>query len=301
MRSTGPLAIEARHLAKTYGRRKALVDCTLQIPAGRIVGLVGPNGAGKSTLLQLTCGLIRPSAGHLQVLGAAPGDTPEHLAKVGFVAQDTPVYRSLTVAEHLELGRRVNPRWDRQLAEARVEDVGLVGQQKAGALSGGQRAQLALTLAAATRPELLILDEPAAALDPLARRSFMQSLSTFVREIDATAVLSSHLLEDVERTCDFIAVLVSGRLQVAGPVAELTTTHRVLAAGSADRRRLPPGATVVAVDGDAALVCLPAARGDEEPVGVPAPLTDLVLAYLASPPTANGHADGPGYEGGGGR
>ena len=300
MRSTGRLAIEARHLTKTYRHRKALLDCTLQVPAGCIAGLVGPNGAGKSTLLQLTCGLIRPSAGHLKVLGAAPGDTAEHLAKVGFVAQDTPVYRSLTVAEHLELGRRLNPRWDQRLAEARVEEVGLVRHQKAGALSGGQRAQLALTLAAATRPELLILDEPAAALDPLARRSFMQSLSTFVRDIEATAVLSSHLLEDVERTCDFIAVLVGGRLQVTGPVAELTATHRVLAAAAADPRRLPTGATVVAVDGEAALVRLPAARGGEEPVGVPAPLTDLVLAYLALvPPPPGGHPDGPGEAGGG--
>ncbi|MFI5956283.1 ABC transporter ATP-binding protein [Cryptosporangium sp. NPDC051539] len=213
--------LSADGLGKRYGRRAALSDCTLSVPRGRIVGLVGPNGAGKSTLLQLVCGLLAPTSGSLRVLGAPPAAGAAHLAMVGFVAQDAPVYASLSVADHLRLGAHLNPRWDNALAERRIAEIGVEPGRKAGRLSGGQRAQLALTLAAAKRPELLILDEPAAALDPLARVEFLRHLRDSVAELGASAVLSSHLLSDVERVCDYLIVLADGRVRVAGDVRDL--------------------------------------------------------------------------------
>jgi len=217
--------LEAAQLAKRYGRRTALADCDLSIPAGRVIGLVGPNGAGKSTLLKLACGLITPSSGSIRVLGQTPAGSAEHLAKVGFVAQDTPVYADLSVADHMKLGARLNPRWDAALAKRRLERIELDPKQKAGKLSGGQRAQLALTLAAAKRPELLIFDEPAAALDPLARQAFLGHLMESVAELGASAILSSHALPDVQRVCDYLIVLAGSRVQVAGDVTELLAGH----------------------------------------------------------------------------
>ncbi|MEJ3748863.1 ABC transporter ATP-binding protein [Actinomycetes bacterium KLBMP 9797] len=213
--------LSAEGLTKRYGRRPALTDCWLSVPRGRIVGLVGPNGAGKSTLLQLACGLIQPTSGTLRVFGAPPAADAAHLARVGFVAQDTPVYAGLTVAEHLRLGARLNPGWDADLAHRWLARAGLDPRQKAGRLSGGQRAQLALTVAAGKRPELLILDEPAAALDPLARVGFLRSLRELVAELGAGAVLSSHLLGDVERVCDHLIVLSGSRVRAAGDVRDL--------------------------------------------------------------------------------
>ncbi|MEV5632295.1 ABC transporter ATP-binding protein [Micromonospora tulbaghiae] len=264
-----PLALHAERLTKRYGRRTALADCDLSVPRGHVVGLVGPNGAGKSTLLQLACGLIAPTSGSLTVLGSPPAADAAHLARVGFVAQDTPVYASLTVAEHLRMGAWLNPSWDAVLARRRVAEVGLDPAQKAGRLSGGQRAQLALALAAAKRPELLILDEPAAALDPLARRDFMHGLAGFVRELGAGAVLSSHLLGDVAQVCDHLVVLCAARVQVAGPVPDLLATHRKTAAP-------PAGAEVVWAEPGRVVVRGPAVRD-----GAPVTLEELVLAYLS--------------------
>lgn len=214
--------LQAVELGKRYGRRHALTGCTLTVPRGRVVGLVGPNGAGKSTLLQLVCGLLTPTSGSLRVLGGVPG---ADLARVGFVAQDTPVYADLTVADHLRLGARLNPAWDRDFAERRVDELGLDRRRRAGRLSGGQRAQLALAVAAGKRPELLILDEPAAALDPLARTEFLRHLRDSVTELGASAVLSSHLLSDVERVCDYLIVLAGGRVRLAGDVRSLLAEH----------------------------------------------------------------------------
>jgi ABC-2 type transport system ATP-binding protein len=216
-------AVRADGLTKRYGRTFALDDCDLDVPAGRVVGLVGPNGAGKSTLLRLLCGLTRPTAGGLRVLGARPGT---QLSRVGFVAQQTPVYAGLTVAEHLRLGERLNPGWDAGLARRRIERAGLDPAVRAGRLSGGQRAQLALTVATGKRPDLLILDEPAAALDPLARDAFLADLLSSVAELGATAILSSHLLSDLARACDHLIVLTGARVVLAGGVPELLAAHR---------------------------------------------------------------------------
>ena len=218
--------IETEELGKRYRRQWALADCTLSVPAGRVVGLVGPNGAGKSTLLNLTAGLLKPTAGTIRVLGGPPPSRPEQLARVGFLAQDAPVYAGLTVAEHLTLGARLNPAWDAGFARRRVDWLGLDPAKRAG-LSGGQRAQLALTLAIGKRPELLILDEPAASLDPLARREFLESLTEAIAERGLTVVLSSHLMADLERVCDYLIVLAGSRVQLTGPVGELLAAYRL--------------------------------------------------------------------------
>ncbi|MGJ6963703.1 ABC transporter ATP-binding protein [Streptosporangium sp. G11] len=237
--------LEAQALGKRYGRRWALRECTVDIPAGHVVGLVGPNGAGKTTLLKLAGGQLEPTAGGITVLGGRPGGTPAQLARVGFVAQDTPVYAGLTVAEHLRLGARLNPRWDAAMARERIAQLGLVPTQRAGKLSGGQRAQLALTLGLAKRPELLILDEPVASLDPLARREFLQGLMEATVEHEFSVVLSSHLVSDLERVCDFLIVLVDSRVQVAGEVDRLLSTHHRLTGPRRDPERLPADQHVV--------------------------------------------------------
>jgi len=258
--------IETGGLGKRYGRTTALADCTLHVPAGRIVGLVGPNGAGKSTLLGLTCGVIAPTTGSIEVLGNRPGGSAAQLAKVGFVAQDAPVYRTLSVGDHLRLGARLNPRWDQPLAERRVKRLGLDPAQKAGGLSGGQRAQLALTIAAAKRAELLILDEPVAALDPLARHAFLRDLLDFVAELGVSVVLSSHLLGDLEQVCDHLIVLAAGRVQLAGDVDDLLAVHHRVAGA------LPTGAERIHEDVVRSDAVLPGAQ----PIG----LEDLGMAYM---------------------
>jgi ABC-2 type transport system ATP-binding protein len=273
--------LQAEGLTKRYGRREALSGVELRVPAGRVVGLVGPNGAGKSTLLNLACGLLEPTTGSLRVLGSRPAASAAHLARVGFVAQNTPVYPSFSVADHLRLGARLNPSWDRGLAERRIAQVGLNPGQKAGRLSGGQRAQLALTIAAAKRPELLIFDEPAAALDPLARQGFLANLMEFVAELGASAVLSSHLLGDIEQVCDHLIVLCDSRVQVAGDVRDLLACHHRLVAPDGDPGRPPAGVEVVRAEHGGALV-----RTSRPPAELPfrtrpVTLEELVLAYMA--------------------
>ena len=222
-------AVEAVGLGKRYGSTWALRDCTLSIPAGSVTALVGPNGAGKTTLLQLVVGLGRPTAGEVRVLGHSPRrDAGAVLPRLGFVAQEHPLYRGLTVAETLAVGRRLNPGWDDALALARVERLGLPPGQKVGRLSGGQQAQVALTLALAKRPELLVLDEPIASLDPLARREFLQSVMEAVADGGLTVILSSHIVADLERVCDHLVILSEARPQLAGPIEEIVASHRLL-------------------------------------------------------------------------
>ncbi|MEV5965147.1 ABC transporter ATP-binding protein [Kribbella sp. NPDC051952] len=228
--------LRAQGLGKKYGRRWALTDCDLEVPAGHVVGLVGPNGAGKSTLLNMAVGMLNPTTGSVEVLGDPAGT---HQAKVGYVAQDTPTYQRLSVADHLKLGARLNPAWDDSLAQKRIQNLRLDPKQRAGKLSGGQRAQLALTLGLAKQPELLILDEPVAALDPLARREFLQDLMAAVADQGLSVVLSSHLVSDVERACDFLIVLVESRVQVSGEIDTLLATHFRLTGPRRDSKDLP--------------------------------------------------------------
>ena len=277
--------ITAAGLGKRYGRHWALSDCTLEIPAGRVVGLVGPNGAGKTTLLQLAVGLLAPTTGTIAVLGEPPAASPAQLGRVGFVAQDTPVYPTLSVADHLRLGAWLNPTWDPALAARRASQLGLNSRQRAGRLSGGQRAQLALTLALAKRPELLILDEPVAALDPLARREFLQGLMEVVAEGGLSVVFSTHVIADLERVCDYLVVLVASRVRVAGEIEGLLAEHRRLTGPRHDLDTLPPGQQVVeASHTDRQSTLLVRAAGpilDPAWTVAPVGLEDLVLAYMS--------------------
>jgi ABC-2 type transport system ATP-binding protein len=273
--------VRARELGKRYRQRWALAGCHLDIPAGRVTGLVGPNGAGKSTLLSLAAGLLRPSAGTIEVCGGKPGSSQEQLDRVGFVAQDAPLYASLTVAEHLRLGSRLCPGWDQQLAGERIRRLGLPGAQRAGNLSGGQRAQLALTLAVAKRPQLLILDEPVASLDPLARDGFLRDLREVAARAGVSVLLSSHLGADLERTGDYLVALVAGRVAVAGPVDDLLASHRVITGPAGT---VPGGPEVIAArtagGQTTALIRAGTAGPDPSWPARPPSLEDLVLAYL---------------------
>ena len=277
--------IRASGLGKKYGRTWALRDCTLAVPEGHVVGLVGPNGAGKTTLLGLAVGLLAPTLGTIEVLGERPAAGPAQLARIGFVAQDTPVYTRMSVADHLRLGAWLNPGWDDELARRRIGQLGLDPKQRAGSLSGGQRAQLALTLALAKRPELLILDEPLASLDPLARREFLQGLMETVAEHGTSVVLSSHLVADLERICDYLVVLVASRVRVAGEVSALLASHRRLSGPRRDLRTLPAGQEVITESHTDKQTVLLVRTG--EPVHDPAwtvtpvSLEDLVLAYMS--------------------
>ena len=277
--------MEATGLGKQYGRRWALRDCTLAIPAGRVVGLVGPNGAGKTTLLHLAVGLLTPTSGSIRVLGANPANGPVQLGRVGFVAQDTPVYARLTVAQHLRMGAWLNPSWDTEMAEGRIEQLGLDPRQRAGMLSGGQRAQLALTLAVAKRPECLILDEPLASLDPLARREFLRSLMEIVAAQRISVVLTSHLIADLERVCDYLAVLVASRVQVAGEVSELLSSHHRLSGPRRDARSLPANQEVIEENhtGKQSTFLVRTSHAVQDPAWTVRPVTldDLVIAYMS--------------------
>ena len=220
-------AITTHGLGKRYGSKWALQDCTIEVPEGSVTALVGPNGAGKTTLLQLAVGLTRPSAGDVTVLGLSPRD-PALLARVGFVGQEHPLHRGFTVAETLKLGRKLNPGWDDALAHERVRRLDLPLDRTVGRLSGGQRAQVALTVAVAKRPELLLLDEPVASLDPLARREFLNSLMEAVSETGLTVILSSHIVAELERVCDHLVILAQARAELAGPIDEIVAGHRLL-------------------------------------------------------------------------
>jgi ABC-2 type transport system ATP-binding protein len=277
--------LKAEGLGKRYRRRWALSDCTLDIPAGQVAGLVGPNGAGKTTLLHLAIGLLQPTTGTIEVLGARPPTSPSQLARVGFVAQNTPTYSGLTVADHLRLGAHLNPGWDAEMARDRIERLGLDPRQRAGKLSGGQRAQLALTLAIAKKPELLILDEPVASLDPLARREFLQGVMESVVDQGISVVLSSHLVADLERICDYLIVLVGSRVQIAGQVEHLLATHHLLTGLRRDPARLPGDQHVISASHTDRQTTLTVRT--EAPIHDPAwtvspiGLEDLVLAYMS--------------------
>ncbi len=279
-------AIETNGLSKHYGRKRALQDCTLAIPDGKVVGLVGPNGAGKTTLLHLAVGLLAPSSGTISVLGGYPG-APAQLERVGFVAQDTPVYAGLSVSQHLRMGSYLSKNWDQELAESRIVQLDLDPRQKAGSLSGGQRAQLALTLAVAKRSELLVLDEPLASLDPLARREFLQSLMEIVAKDLVSVVLSSHQISDLERVCEYLVILVASKVRLSGEVSDLLASHWRLSGPRREASTLPSEQELIEeshTDKQSTFLV----RTDQpilDPACTVKPVTleDLVLAYLSNP------------------
>ena len=283
--------VEARGLGKRYGGTWALRECSLAIPVGHVAALVGPNGAGKSTLLNLAVGLAAPSAGTLSVLGGRPPGSPAALDGIAFVAQDTPLYRNLSAADMLHLTRNLNRRFDQAAAEARLAELGIPLKRKAARLSGGQQAQLALTLALARRPRLLVLDEPVAMLDPIARHDFMATVLTAAADDGMSVLLSSHVLAELERVADYLVLLSHGRVQVAGEVDDLLGGHRMLTGPAAQADRCAERVAVVHVRrGEAqAHLLVRAAAGDPVPPGWeahPVGLEELALAYLREPGAA---------------
>ncbi len=280
--------IETCGLARRYRRTWALRDCNLAIPAGHVVALVGPNGAGKTTLLNLAAGLLRPTTGHVTVLGSEHPGSEAARSRIGFVAQDAPLYGHLPAGDMLHLARNLNANWDDDGALARLADLGIPLDRKVRQLSGGQRAQLALTIALAKRPEVLILDEPLASLDPLARHDFMGSLMAVVAEDGLSVVFSSHVVSELERIADYLVVLNEGRLQLAGEVDALVGAHRILTGPGGEMALNSARLAVVQVRqaGSLAHVLVRMPAAEPVPAGwlaAPASLEDLVLAYLRDP------------------
>jgi ABC-2 type transport system ATP-binding protein len=285
--------IEAAGLGKRYGSTWALRECTLAIPDGHVAALVGPNGAGKTTLLNLAVGLTAPTAGAVAVLGGTRPGSPDALDGIAFVAQDAPLYASLSVADMLHLTRNLNRRFDQGYAKARLGELGIPLTRKAGRLSGGQQAQLALTLALGRRPRLLVLDEPMASLDPLARHDFMATVMTAMADDGVSVVLSSHVLTELERVADYLVLLSRGSVQVAGEVDDLLASHRVLTGPAAEAGRYAERLGVVhARRGGAQAHLLIRTNGSTDPVppgweAHPVSLEELTLAYLREPGAAS--------------
>jgi ABC-2 type transport system ATP-binding protein len=282
--------IETSGLGKRYGSTWALRECTLAIPAGHVAALVGPNGAGKTTLLNLAVGLADPTAGGITVLGGLPAGSPAALDGIAFVAQDTPLYKNLSAADMLHLTANLNRRFDRRYAQARLGELGIPLNRKAGKLSGGQQAQLALTLALARRPRLLVLDEPMAMLDPLARHDFMAVVLTAAADDGVSVVLSSHVLAELERVADYLILLSQGRVQVADEVDDLLASHRLLTGPTAEADRYTERPVVHARRAEAqAHLLVRASADDPVPPGWethPVGLEELALAYLREPGAA---------------
>ena len=282
--------VEASGLGKRYGGTWALRECTLEVPAGRVAALVGPNGAGKTTLLNLAVGLAGPSAGAVTVLGGCPAGSPAALDGIAFVAQDTPLYKNLSAADMIHVTRNLNRRFDQASAEARLGELGIPLNRKAGRLSGGQQAQLALTLALARRPRLLLLDEPVAMLNPVARHDFMATVLTAAVDDGVSVLLSSHVLAELERVADYLILLSRGRVQVAGEVEDLLASHRLLTGPAAEAGRYAERPVVHVRRGEAQAHLLVRAGADNpvppgweaHPVG----LEELALAYLREPGAA---------------
>ena len=288
---TSPPALVCDAVGKRYGSTWALRDCTLRIPAGSVTALVGPNGAGKTTLLQLAAGMSSPTSGQLETLGWSPRGNPMMvLPRIGFVAQDHPLYRGFSLTDILKFGRKLNARWDDQLALRRLKTLGLKPSQRIGKLSGGQQAQVALTLALAKRPELLLLDEPAAALDPLARREFLQALMEAVVEEGLTVVLSSHILADLERVCDHLVILSRARVALTGSTEEIVRSHRLLTGARRDVSEIAQLHSVVHSNStNRQTTVLVRANGhvyDSHWQVSNVGLEQIVLAYLALDPTS---------------
>jgi ABC-2 type transport system ATP-binding protein len=276
--------IDANGLGKRFGATWALSQCSFSVPRGALCAVVGANGAGKSTLLRILAGLARPTTGTVSVGGRAPGDDPEFLSDIGYLAQEMPLYRSWTGEDHLRFGAHMNRRWDDAAARARLARLGVPLDRRIAALSGGMRAQVALALALSKQPRTLLLDEPVAPLDPLARRDFLAALTATVAEHDRTVLLSSHLLADLERVCDHIMILAGGRLALCRDIDEVVATHKVLTAPLRDMARIEREHDVVSIDRTtrqvSAVVRLNGPLAEPGWTIDEAGLEEIVLAYL---------------------
>lgn len=281
------VVLETSGLTKRYGRTEALRGCDVSLEGGKVTGLVGPNGAGKTTLLQIAVGLHRPTSGTVRVLGLDPtGDTVALLGRIGFVAQDRPLHLGFSVAETLEIGRRLNPRWDHPYALARVKHFRLPLDRRVGTLSTGQRAQVALTLALGKRPEVLLLDEPVANLDPVARLELLEELMGVVAEDGPTVILSSNVLADVERVCEHVVILVDGRVRISGDVEDLVRSHVLVSGPHRPANDASENGEVIEIRHaerqTTRLLRGHAAPSDDGTEVRPATLEEIVVAYLRS-------------------
>jgi ABC-2 type transport system ATP-binding protein len=289
-------ALRTTGLGKRYGRLWGLRDCTLSIPPGAVVGLVGPNGAGKTTLLEMIIGLRTPTNGQIEVFGhTAHADTAEALARVGYVAQNHPLYPDFSVADMFHLGQGMNPAWDMAMARSRMEALDVPLKRKIKTLSGGQQAQVSLAMALAKRAPLLVLDEPVASLDPIARLEFMREVMAQVAGGGPTVIIASHVVAELERFCDWLIVLTHGHVQLVGPVDELLDGHQVLTVPRATSDADLPGTPIQRTDSDRHSTVLlrtgpatAAARPHPDWQSEAAGFEQLVLAYLQRPTrTAN--------------
>jgi ABC-2 type transport system ATP-binding protein len=282
------LAIQTNGLTKRYRRVTALSNCSITVPEGRICALVGPNGAGKTTLLRMLAGLSKPTAGTAAVLGATPRQDPEFLAEIGFLAQEMPLYRRMSAEDHIKVGAHLNSRWDGESVRTRLRALSIPLDRAVGTLSGGQRSQVALSLVLAKKPRVLLLDEPVAALDPLARRHFLATLTEAVAEAEGTltVVLSSHLIADIERVCDHLILLASSQVQLCGDTEDLLAEHKVLVGPKKDTGPIERAHTVVhaATTGrqSTLLVRLNGPLIDPAYQAEDVSLEDLVLGYMGA-------------------
>jgi ABC-2 type transport system ATP-binding protein len=273
-------------LGKRYGKSWALLDCTLAVPEGALAALVGPNGAGKSTLMNMAAGLTVSTDGTVTVLGDQYPGSPVALDDVAFMAQDAPVYKNFSAGDMLHLTKNLNRRFDQPFARARLAELGIPLKKKTGKLSSGQQAQVALTLALARRPRLLILDEPLSALDPLARQDFMATVMTSMADDGMSVLLSSHALAELERVADYLIVLGGGQLRIAGDAEDLLATHRLLTGPAAEADRCAQRLTVIQAkhaEAQAHLLVRTTTADDPVPSGWeahPVSLEELTLAYL---------------------
>ena len=292
-------ALRADRLGRRYGRVWGLRDCTLEVPAGAIVGLVGPNGAGKTTLLEMIIGLLEPTEGQVSVFGeTSRAHAAARLARVGYVAQDHPLYRDFSVADMFHLGRAMNPSWDQGLAQARMDALGIPLKRKVKTLSGGQQAQVSLTMALAKRAPLLVLDEPVSSLDPVARLEFMREVMASAADTGLTVIIASHVVSELERLCDWLIVLTGGQVQLAGPADDLLAAHRLLTVPRATPDAELPGLPIHRTDSDRHSTVLvrtdPARLAAQQRPGWqadPVGFEQLVMAYLQRRPAAD--ADDP--------
>ena len=287
----GAVALQARAVGKRFrGGVRALDGIDLDIPVGSICALVGPNGAGKSTLMKAWVGFERPSSGSVAVFGINPWrDKPAALDRIGYVSQKPALYRGLTVADHVALAGTLRSGFDPSLAIRRLDELAIPLGQDTRTLSGGQQAQVMLALALGTHAQVFVLDEPLASLDPLARREFLHVLVDAVRADGATAILSSHVITDIEQACDRLVVLGGGRKILDVPIAEAISSHRV---GAAEALPTIVGVTPVGtfpgpLGQRLTLWLVPPARA-EDPALRGATLEEVILGQLAAsrPPRA---------------
>jgi ABC-2 type transport system ATP-binding protein len=282
-------ALETVDLGRRYRTTWGLRHCTLSVPEGSITGLVGPNGAGKSTLLRLAAGISRPTTGTVSIFGheVRPNSTA-HLDRMGYFDQLRPLYEGFRVDEMLAVGRRLNRTWDEEAAQQSLSDLGISTRDRVGKLSLGQQAEVALALCMGKRPDLLLLDEPVASRDPLARRQLLQKLMGAVAERGTTVFLSSHIVSELEPVCDNLIILSASHVQITGSIESLLADHRLLVG---PRQSGPPPGVDVISSTEAGRQTTLLVRGTSLMLGQDwqdhqPGLEEIVLAYLARPSVA---------------